>query len=167
LHKSIIIGACLYLLILVVPIVAHADQTTESFTVFTDKSQYYVGDPVNVYVQANSIDPNNTITVTAVVVYDPTNVSVAQWDNLTITLANNTTIQYVGTVFAETQGQYTVTANATGCPWTLHARCCFTCQYYHGNTVPELPFGSIVATLAFAGATGLYITRKRRYKPEK
>jgi hypothetical protein len=155
------------MLILVVPLAAHADQTTESFTVFTEKSQYYVGDVINIYVKANSLDPNQTITVTDVVVYDPTNVSVAEWHSLAIALVDNTTIQYVGTIIAESEGQYTVAANATGCPWSLHAIWWFTCQFFHRNTVPELPFGSIAAALAFAGATGLYVTRKRRYKPEK
>jgi len=166
LRKSFVVSACLFILILLVPLAA-AGETTESFTVFTEKEQYYVGEAVNICVRANSIDPNQTITVTDVIVYDPTNVSVAEWHNLSIVLSDTTTIKYVGTVIAKSEGQYTVTANATGCPWTLRAIWLFICQFFCGNKVPELPFGSITATLGLVCATGLYLTKKRRHKPEK
>jgi len=67
----------LCILILAVPL-AMADEPTESFSVYTDKEEYIVGEAVNVHVIANAIDPNETITVTDVIAYDPANVSVAE-----------------------------------------------------------------------------------------
>jgi hypothetical protein len=161
-----LVSVALCLLTLFVPLVI-ADQTTESFTVYTDKQEYLVGEAVNIYVKAEAIDPNQTITVTDVIVYDPNNVSVAEFHNLSIVLTNTTTPEYVGTVVATIEGEYTVSAQATGCAWFLPARGWhFYCwRKPPCKVIPEIPFGTIAAMGAFFGATGLYITRsKRRFK---
>jgi hypothetical protein len=155
-------SAALCLLILFVPLVS-ADATTESFTVYTDKNEYLTGEAVNIYVKAEAIDPNQNITVHDVIVYDPNNSSVAEWYNLNIVLEDTTTITYVGTVIATSEGQYTVSAKATGCPWFLWAIFCFICRCrWHRNVVPEYPLGTMAAMAAFFGATALYISRKKK-----
>jgi hypothetical protein len=158
-------SAALCLLILVVPLVC-ADETTEAFTVYTDKQDYIVGEAINIYVKAEAIDPNQTITVTDVIAYDPTNSSIAEWHNLSIVLTATATPEYVGTVIATSEGEYTVSAKATGCPWFLWARWRFFCWWWRCNVVPEYPFGTIAAMAAFFGATGLYATRKK-YRMKK
>jgi hypothetical protein len=152
------------LLILFVPL-ARADETTEVFTVYTDKQSYLVGEAVNIYVKAEAIDPNQTITVTDVIVHDPGNSSVAEWHNISIVLTDTTTPEYVGTVIATSEGEYTVSAEATGCLWTLWAICRFFCRRWC-NVIPEYPFGTIAAMAAFFGATGLYVSRKK-YRVKK
>jgi type 1 fimbria pilin len=155
-----LVSAALCLLILFVPLVS-ADETTEAFTVYTDKQEYIVGEAVNVYVKAEVIDPNQTITITDVIVYDPNNSSVAEWQNLSIVLTNVVTPEYVGTVIATSEGEYTVSAKATGCPFILWALWHFFCRWWQRNTIPEYPFGTIAAMAAFFGATGLYVSRKK------
>jgi len=155
-----LVCAALCLLVLFVPL-ASADETTESFIVYTDKKDYIVGEPVNIYVKAEAIDPNQTITITDVVVYDPNNLSVAEWHNISIVLTNTTTPEYVGTVIAASEGEYTVSAKATGCPWILWAIWRFFCRWWRSNVIPEYPFGTIAAMAAFFGATGLYFSRKK------
>jgi len=157
-----LVSAALCLLILFVPL-ASADETTESFLVFTDKEDYLVGEAVNIYVKAEAIDPNQTITVSDVIVYDPNNSSIMEWHNLTIVLEDTDTIKYVGTVIATSEGEYTVSAKATGCPWFLWAFFWFFCRCrWRSNVVPEYPFGTIAAMGAFLGATALYMSKKRR-----
>lgn len=163
--KSIKLASlALCLLILLVPL-AGADETTESFIVYTDKQEYVIGEAINIYVKAEAIDPNQTITVTDVIVYDPNNVSIAEWHDLSIVLTNTTTPEYVGTVIATSEGEHTVSATATGCPWFLWAWWRFFCWWWHRqwkrNVVPEYPFGTIAAMVAFFGAAGLYISRKK------
>jgi hypothetical protein len=154
-------SATLCLLILLVPL-ASADETTESFTVYTDKQEYLIGEAVNIYVKAEAIDPNETITITDVIVYDPNNSSVAEWHNLSIVLTDTTTTEYVGTVIATSEGEYTVSAKATGCLWFLWAMWFFFCRCWRWrNVIPEYPFGTIAAMAAFFGATGLYVSRKK------
>ncbi|MGQ9538275.1 MAG: hypothetical protein ACUVTE_01620, partial [Candidatus Bathycorpusculaceae bacterium] len=102
------------MMILAVPL-AMADESTESFIVYTDKEEYLAGEIVRIYVKAEAIDPNQTITVTDIVVYDPANNTVAEWHNLTIVLTDTETAVYVGYVVAETEGVYMVYATATGC----------------------------------------------------
>jgi hypothetical protein len=155
-----IVSAALCMLILFVPL-ASADETTESFTVYTDKQEYIVGETINIYVKAEAIDPNQTITITDVIVYDPNNSSVAEWHNLSIVLTDTATIEYVGTVIATSEGEYTVSAKATGCPWFLWAIWFFFCRWWRRNVIPEYPFGTIAAMAAFFGATGLYVSRKK------
>lgn len=155
--------AILCLLVLLVPL-ASASETTESFIVYTDKQAYAVGESVNVYVKANSIDPNQTITVTDVVIYDPSNSSVAEWHNVSIELSDTTMPAYVGTVIAASEGTYTVSAEATGCPWRLCAIWRFFCWRLH--VVPEYPFGTIVGMAILFGATGLHVSRKK-YRMKK
>lgn len=159
-------SAALCLLVLLAIPLARADATTESFTVYTDKQNYMVGEPVNIYVKANSIDPNQTITVTDVIVYDPNNSSVAEWHNISIMLTNTTTPEYVGSFIATVEGTYTVSANATGCPWLLLAIWHFFCVFFKPTVAPEYPFGTIAAMAAFFGAAGLYATRKK-YRMKK
>lgn len=154
----------LFLLVLLVPLV-RADGTTESFRARAHKQEYLVGEPVNIYVKADSIDPGQNITVTDVVVYDPNNSSVAEWHNLAIVLTDTTTPELVGTLTATVEGTYTVSAVAFGCTWLLGARCYFLCLRLQ-NEVPEVPFGTIAAAGALLGATGLYLTRKR-YRTKK
>jgi hypothetical protein len=146
---------------LLVPL-ASADETTESFLVYTDKTEYLAGEAVNIYVKAEAIDPNQTITVHDVIVYDPNNSSIAEWHNLNIVLEDTTTIKYVGTIIATAEGVYTVSAKATGCPWCLWAIFWFFCRcHWHRNVIPEYPFGTIAAMAAFFGATTLYVYRKK------
>lgn len=158
--------AIIWLCLIVIPIpLAMADETTESFSIYTDKEEYLIGEAVNIYVKANAIDPNETITVTDVVVYDPANVSVAEWHNLTIVLTDTETPTYVGTLIAESEGTYTVSAKATGCLWFLWAIFWFICRWFRPRPViPEVPFGTIIATALFLGATGLYAVRKKHPK---
>ena len=155
-----LVCAALCLLVLFVPL-ASADETTESFIVYTDKQNCVVGEPVTIYVKAEAIDLNQTITITDVVVYDPNNLSVAEWHNISIVLTNTTTPEYVGTVIAASEGEYTVSAKATGCPWILWAIWRFFCRWWRRNVIPEYPFGTIAAMAAFFGATGLYVSRKK------
>jgi hypothetical protein len=149
--------------ILAIPLVM-ADESTESFSIYTDKEEYLVGEAVNIHVKANAIDPNETITVTDVVVFDPANISVAEWHNISIVLTDTATSAYVGTIIAESEGSYTVSAEATGCWWILRARWWFRCWCWHSHVVPEVPFGTVIAMLTFLGATGLYAVRKKRPK---
>jgi len=159
-----LVSLALCLLMVIVPL-ASADETTESFTVFTDKSEYVTGEAVNIYVKAEAIDPNQTITVHDVIVYDPNNTSIAEWNDLDIVLEDTTTIKYVGTVIATAEGEYKVSARATGCPWWLWAWFWFFCRCrWHRNVVPEYPLGTIAAMAAFLGATALYIYRKKNQK---
>jgi len=150
-------------LILAVPLVM-AGESTESFSVYTDKEEYLVGEAVNIYVKANAIDPNETITVTDVVVYDPANISVAEWHNLSIVLTDTATSAYVGTIIAESEGSYTVSAKATGCLWILCAIWRFICWCWRPHVVPEAPFGTVIAMLTFLTATGFYAVRKKHPK---
>jgi hypothetical protein len=141
-----------------------ADASTESFSIYTDKEEYLVGEAVNIFVKANAIDPNETITITDVVTYDPANISVAEWHNISIVLPDTTTIAYVGTIIAESEGEYAVSAEATGCAWRLHARWWFRCWFWRNHVVPEVPFGTVIAMLTFLGATGFYVVRKKQPK---
>jgi len=150
-------------LILTVPLVM-ADESTESFSVYTDKEEYLVGEPVKIYIKANAIDPNETITVTDVVVYDPTNVSVSEWHNISIILTNTVTPVYVGSIIAESEGTYQVSAEATGCLWILRAIHRFICRFLRPKVIPDVPFGTVMAIVAFLGATGLYAIRKKHPK---
>jgi hypothetical protein len=155
-------------LLLTVPLVMGEngrDASTESFIVYTDKEEYLAGEAVNIYVKANAIDPNETITVTDIVVYDPANITVAEWHNISIALTDTVTPAYVGTIIAESEGVYTVSAKATGCPWILFFIWYFICKYWFGHVIPEVPFGTVVSILALIGATGLYIVRKKH--PQK
>jgi hypothetical protein len=151
-------------MILVIPLVM-ADETTESFAVYTDKSEYLVGELVRIYVKANAIDPNQTITVTDIIVYDPANNTVAEWHNLTIVLTDTTTPVYVDSITAETEGTYTVYAEGTGCPWRLWFFWWFFCRrHWKPRVVPEVPFGTVIALVTLFGATGLYVQRNKRPK---
>ena len=155
-----LVSTVLCLLFLFVPL-ASADETTESFIVYTDKENYIIGEAINIYVKAEAIDPNQTITIHDVIVYDPNNSSVAEWYNLSIVLTDTIKSEYVGTVIATSEGKYTVSAKATGCPWVLWAIWFFFCRCWHRNVIPEYPLGTIAAMAAFFGATGLYISRKK------
>ena len=157
-----ITSVALCIMALLVPVVM-ADATTESFVIFTDKSEYMAGEAVNIYVQAEAIDPDETITVHDVIVYDPDGNPVAEWYGLDIVLEDTTVIKYVGTVIATVEGEHSVSAKATGCPWFLYAIFRFFCRRrWPTNVVPEFPFGTIAAVGAFIGATGLYIARKKK-----
>jgi len=148
--------------ILAIPTVI-ADETTESFTVYTDKNEYLLGEIVRIYVKANAIDPNQTITVTDIIVYDPANNTVAEWHNLSIVLTDTTTSVYVDSITAEMEGTYTVYAEGTGCPWRLWFFWWFFCRRcWTPRAVPEVPFGTVIALVALVGATGFYIQRKKR-----
>jgi hypothetical protein len=158
------IGLALCLLVFFIPLV-RADETTESFTVYTERTNYLVGELVNVYVRAEAIDPNQTITVTDVTVYSPENSSVAAWHDISIELTDTVTPQYVGTAVATSEGEYTVSANATGCPWILLAIWRFFCRRPQ-NVVPEVPFGTSVASIAMIIGLVAYVAvpRLRRKK---
>jgi hypothetical protein len=153
-------GLTLGLLLLLIPL-ARVYANSESFSIFTDKQDYVVGEPIIVYVKANSIDPNQTITVTVVVVYDPSNITIAKWQNISIVLTDTITTETVGTLTAPVEGSYTVDANATGCAFILHSCWHFCCHCWCPKTVPDFPLGTIGAMAALFGATGIYITRKK------
>ena len=161
--KSVkLVSVALCILLVSLPLVS-ADATTESFIIFTDKNSYLAGEAVNIYVKAEAIDPDQTITVHDVIVYDPDNSSVAEWYGLDIVLEDTTTIKYVGTVIAAAEGQYSVSAKATGCPWFLWAFFWFFCRCnWDNHVIPEYPLGTIVAMAAFLGATVLYVSRKKK-----
>jgi hypothetical protein len=164
--RSIVV-AWILALILVTPL-ARADQATESFTVYTDQTEYLVGQTINIYAKADAIDPNETIVITDVVVYDPANVSVAEWHGLSIELTDTTTIVYVGSLVAESEGTYSVSAAATGGFWFLRCICWFICWFvqhppgyvpppYHPppvcrHVVPEVPAGTIMAGVSMIAA---------------
>ena len=87
----------------------------ESFIVYTDKDEYFIGDIVSVFAKASNILPNETITITSVTVYDPLNNTAAKWDNLSMVLSDTETEAFVGNLQALEAGSYTVNATATGC----------------------------------------------------
>lgn len=157
--KVLILMSCIAAII--IPLVK-ADGTNEYFNVYTDKTTYEVGGPITVYVQAGLIDPGQNITITDVVVYDPNGLAIAQWHNLAMVLTNTATPALVGTLTATIEGTYTIDANATGCAYRLYSFCHFFCQCRIPKSVPEIPFGTIAAMATGFGATGLYITKKRR-----
>jgi len=139
-------GLILLSFLLLLPL-ANAEPTEESFSVYTDKPGYQVGDAVNIYVKANAIDPNQTITVTDVIVYDPSNLSVAEWHNLSIIFMDTTTPSHVGSFTVASPGNYTIQAKATGCPCILFAIFWFICWLYH-HVIPEYPLGPLMGVLA-------------------
>jgi hypothetical protein len=167
------------MLILSVPLVI-ADESTESFSVYTERKEYIVGEVINIYAKANTIGPGQTIMVTDVVVYDSANMSVAEWRNLSIVLTDTTTQSHVGTIVVESEGGYTVSAVgtvmeessggstggmlATGYRWILRAMWCFICRFFKPHVIPEVPFGTIASVMSFLGATGFYVTRKFKRK---
>jgi len=158
------IGFALCLFVLLIPL-ASASETTESFTIYTERTEYLVGELINVYAKAEAIDPNQTITITDVVVYNPENLSVVEWRNISIVFVDTTTSQYIGTVVATSEGEYTVSANATGCPWILRAIWRFFCRRLN-NTVPEVPLGPIMASILMVAAFGAYFElQKRKIRP--
>jgi hypothetical protein len=161
---SLAVVAWLCAMILAVPL-AMADETTESFIVYTDKEEYLVGEVVRIYVKAEAIDPDQTITVENITVYDPANNIVAEWHNLSIVLTDTETSVYLDSIIAETEGTYTVYAEGTGCPWVLRFIWCFFCwRKWKRNVVPEVPYGTVIATVTLLGATGLYIRQKKHPK---
>ena len=99
--------------ILLLPFVSAHEE--ESFIIYTDKSEYFVGDIVSVFAKATTILPDETITITSVTVNDPLNNTVVSWDNLSIVLSDTETEVFVGSVQALEAGSYTVNATATGC----------------------------------------------------
>jgi hypothetical protein len=108
--------------------------TTESFIVYTDKPTYEIGETINIYVQAVSIDPGSDITVQNVTVYDPENAVTADWRELNIVLTDTETAQQVGTLTPTMDGAYTVEASGTGCPLVLR-HICFFCWCKPHQTV--------------------------------
>lgn len=161
--KSVAV-AWLCMMIIAIPL-AMADETTESFTVYTDKEEYLVGEVVRIYVKANSIDPNQTITVTDITVYDSANNAIAEWHNLSIVLTDTVTPVYVDSVTTQSEGSFTVSAEGTGCPWILRALWWFFCRrFWKPHVVPEVPLGTVAALTTLLGATGLYIQQKKRSK---
>ena len=162
-----LVGVAICLLALSVPLVmadGHRDGgIPESFSVYTDKPDYEVGETVTIYVKADYINRGEVITVTDVIVYDPNNSPVAQWQGISIVLTDTTTPKIVGTFAAPVEGFYTVEASGTGCPLILRCSWRFHCRpRVPINVVPEFPFGTIAGATVFLGATGLYITRKKR-----
>jgi hypothetical protein len=160
--KSIAIIALTACLLAVMIPLARAQEpagTTESFIVYTDKPTYELGETVNVYVKAVSIDPGSDITVQDITVYGPDNAVAAEWHGLNIVLTDTETIQQVGTLIPTMDGTYTVDASGTGCPFILKW-ICFFCWRRPCQKVPEAPLGTIVVAAAMLGATGLYIKKK-------
>lgn len=161
-----LLGAVLIIFIIVLALavsLVKAQTSDESFSVFTDQTTYNVGDTVTVLTQANYIDPNSTITVTDVNVTDPSGNLVAQWNNLNVVLSNTTTVVQIGTLTANTPGNYTVNAAATGCLTILFCHWIFQIKPFI-KPVPEYPLGTITALTAVLAVAGLYIKVKRKQK---
>jgi len=160
LKKKVMLLFALMLLIApyitVIPL-ANAESTEESFSVHTDKPEYEVGDIVHVYVKADFIDPNSTITVMNVTVYDPSNSTVVEWRNLSIVLTDTTTFHYVGNFTVTQPGTYTVYATGLGCWRLLWFFLRFVCWLYQ-HIIPEYPFGPLTAMVVFTAA----LTLRRR-----
>ena len=112
----------------------------ESFIVYTDKDEYFIGDIVNVFAKATAILPNETITITSVTVYDPLNNTAAEWDNLSVVLSDTETEVFVGNLQALEAGPYTVNATATGC--ILRCLWTFFCWSQMRN-IKIVPEGSV------------------------
>ncbi|MGQ9538274.1 MAG: hypothetical protein ACUVTE_01615, partial [Candidatus Bathycorpusculaceae bacterium] len=67
-------------------------------------------------------------------------------------------------VVAETEGVYMVYATATGCPWILWFIWWFFCRrFFKPRVVPEVPLGTIAALTTLAGATALYVKRRKNH----
>ena len=147
----------LFIVVFMVPLV-RVNAQTESFTVYTDKTQYALGATAYVYVKANYIFPRNTITVTDVVVTDPNGHTAAAWHGLNIVLSDTTTSILVGSVSPTLIGTYSVSAQAFGCSLLLNANCNFLT---YTTSVPEVPFGTIGVAAALLAAMCLYFTRKK------
>ncbi|MDH5788765.1 MAG: hypothetical protein OEZ40_10795 [Candidatus Bathyarchaeota archaeon] len=191
-----------------------AGTSTGSFSIFNGKEEYLIGETVDIYVKVDAIDQNQIITVTQVIVYDPADISVAEWHDLSIVLADTATPAYVGTIIAESEGNYAVSARATGFwdingdgesdlkdifeiikaygsypehprwnpladvnhddfvdvrdiisafgKWTLLAGGGFKCNHFNPNVIPEVPIGTIVATLSLLGAAGFYAIKNKK-----
>jgi hypothetical protein len=167
---------CLFAITLAAPL-AKANETVEPFSVYTDKTEYLVGEVINIYVKANTVDANETITVTSVAVFDPSNASVAEWNDLSIALTTAPT--FVGRIIAESEGSYTVSAEAMVEPasgisavtgvagrrwWIWRVIWRFIIRFFHPKVVPEVPVGTIVAMIGFVGATGLYVVKRKNPK---
>lgn len=162
--KTVIV-TWLCLTLLAVPL-AMAEEPPESFIVFTDKEEYLVGEIVRIFVKAEVIEPNQTITINEIIVYDPANNTVAEWRDLGIVLTDTETVVYVGYVVAEMEGTYTVYAEGTGCPWILWFIWWFFCRrFFKPKVIPEVPFGTIAALTTFIGAAGIYIIVRRKNTP--
>jgi len=84
-----------------------------SFTVYTEREEYEMGDIVNVLAKGSSIPLGKTITVTDVTAYDIFNQTAAEWHDLSIILNDNQTEKFVGSFAALEAGTYTVNATAS------------------------------------------------------
>jgi hypothetical protein len=171
-----VIVMCLFAITLAAPLVK-ADETVEPFSVYTDKTEYLVGEVINIYVKANAAGASEAITVTSVVVFDPSNVSVAEWNDLSIVLTETPT--YVGRIIAQSEGGHTVaaeaaveqasgtsaTAGVAGRRWWIwRVIWRFIIRFFHPKVVPEVPVGTIVAMIGLVGATGLYVVKRKNPK---
>jgi hypothetical protein len=109
----------------------------ESFIVYTDRDEYSMGDTVNVFAKATTLLPDGKITLTDVIVYDPLNDTVAEWNGLSVVLSDTNTEVFVGSLTATEAGYYTVDAAATGC--ILRCFCRFRCwsRMHNIKIVPE------------------------------
>lgn len=169
---------CLFAITLATPLVK-ADELTEPFSVYTDKTEYLVGEVINIYVKANTVDPTQTIIVTDVIVYDPANVSIAEWHGLSIMLTDTTTPIFIGRIISKSEGSYTVLAEATepllgssaasteatGQRWWIwRVIWRFLCWFFRSKVIPEVPLGTIVSMISLVGATGFYVLRKKNPK---
>lgn len=138
------------MLLLFSPVV-RAEQTEESYGVFTEKDIYILGETVRVYALANYIAPDSTITIHNVTVYDAKNQTVAQWLNVNIVLTDTETTVKVGEFTATAEGQQAVYAEATGCPIRILRWFFFIIRCH---VIPEMPLGTIVPLLASFTAIG-------------
>jgi len=156
-----------------------ADESSEPFSVYTDKTEYLVGEVINIYVKANALDPDQTIIVTDVIVYDPANVSVAEWHGLSIVLTDTAKPIFVGRIISKSEGSHTVLAEATESLlgnsaasteataqrlWIWRVIWRFLCWFFRSKVIPEVPIGTIVSMISLAGATGFYAFRKKNPK---
>jgi hypothetical protein len=162
----------------------HAEEASEPFVVFTERKEYFVGELINVYVKVAALDANQTVTVTDVVVFDPNNMSVAEWRGISIVLTSAGETQYIGTVAATSEGNYTVSADATATVsagggygttagasgrhvcWIRRVIWRFFCRGFR-HVVPEVPLGTIAASAAMiVGLAGYVFMPRWRRKRE-
>ena len=120
-------------------------EAEESFSIITEKTEYYEGEIVNVYVQANSLEPGGNITVIYVNVTDTMNNLIVEWDGLSIVLTDTVNLHYVGSFTLEQPGDYIICARAYGCPILLIVWLIIKCILRF--LIPEIPLGTAAALI--------------------
>ena len=132
----------------------------ESFSIITEKTVYYEDETVHVYVKADSLEPDGNITITYVNVTDASNTLIAEWNDLAIVLTDTVNLQYVGSFVLEQPGDYTIYAEAYGCPIFLIVWLIIRCILR--LVIPEVPIGTIAVVVPMLLVLLVKIAFKRR-----